>query len=145
MAEPRTPERRKADALRRLAHDVDLWVATGGRTPHLVPLSFDWVEDRVVLVTAADSITARNLLSGGRARLALGATRDVVVVDAELAASQPVASAPAELLQRYAARAGWRPGPDDLVLWLRPLRVQAWREVEEMVGRTLMREGRWLV
>lgn len=28
---------------------------------------------------------------------------------------------------------------------LRPLRLQAWREVNEIRGRTLMRDGSWLV
>jgi len=28
---------------------------------------------------------------------------------------------------------------------LRPLRVQAWREANEIAGRTLMRDGAWLV
>jgi len=30
-------------------------------------------------------------------------------------------------------------------LVLRPVRVQAWREADEMTGRTLMRDGEWLV
>jgi len=29
-------------------------------------------------------------------------------------------------------------------LVLRPLRIQAWREVNELPGRTLMRAGAWL-
>jgi hypothetical protein len=27
---------------------------------------------------------------------------------------------------------------------LRPLRIQAWREVDELPGRTLMRGGAWI-
>jgi hypothetical protein len=28
---------------------------------------------------------------------------------------------------------------------LRPVRIQAWRESNEIPGRTLMRKGRWVV
>lgn len=46
--------------------------------------------------------------------------------------------------------AGTTSGPRDLstrrtFLVLRPVRVQAWREADEIAGRTLMRDGRWLV
>ncbi|SDD23146.1 pyridoxamine 5'-phosphate oxidase family protein [Auraticoccus monumenti] len=142
---PRSREQRKADVLHRLERDVDCWVATAGAGPHLVPLSLDWVDERVVLATGAGTVTARNLLAGGRARLALGATRDVVSVEAELERHLPAEEAGEALLDRYARRTGWRPGAGDLVLWLRPLRVRAWREVDEISGRTLMRDGRWLV
>jgi hypothetical protein len=27
---------------------------------------------------------------------------------------------------------------------LRPRRVQVWREVDEIAGRTIMRDGRWI-
>jgi hypothetical protein len=40
---PRTPEQRKQDALNRLEHDTDAWVATADAesgTPYLVLLSF---------------------------------------------------------------------------------------------------------
>ncbi len=41
----RTARQRKHDALNRLDHDTDAWVATAGPAngaPHLVPLSFLW-------------------------------------------------------------------------------------------------------
>jgi hypothetical protein len=30
-------------------------------------------------------------------------------------------------------------------LVLRPVRIQAWRESDEIAGRTLMRDGAWVV
>ena len=46
----------------------------------------------------------------------------------------------------YVAQADWDPrgSAGYLFLVLRPVRVQAWREVNEMPGRELMRDGRWL-
>jgi len=88
---PRTPEQRKTDTLAKLsAPAVDVWVATAGAeagghaSSYLVPLSLAWIDERVVLATEADSVTARNITSQRHARLGLGPTRDVVMIDAEL-------------------------------------------------------------
>jgi hypothetical protein len=35
--------------------------------------------------------------------------------------------------------------PSAAVHVLRPIRILAWREVNEIAGRTLMRDGRWVV
>ena len=45
----------------RLAHDVDVWVATASTdgAPYLVPLSFDWDGEAVLLATPADSRARR--------------------------------------------------------------------------------------
>lgn len=59
-----------------------------------------------------------------------------------------VDSAPAPLATRHADQAAWDPrntGQPYLYLLLRPDRIQAWREVNELPGRTLMRAGSWLV
>jgi hypothetical protein len=50
---------------------------------------------------------------------------------------------------RFAARTGFDPrglAPPPY-RWFRvsPRRIQAWREVNELPGRELMRDGRWLV
>jgi hypothetical protein len=46
----------------------------------------------------------------------------------------------------YVAQADWDPrgSAGYVFLVLRPVRVQAWREVNEIPGRTLMRDGAWL-
>ena len=151
---PRTREQRLADTLAMLGSPVrDVWVATastapdGTPAPYLVPLSLAWIDDRVVLALDATSRTGRNLLAAGTARLSLGATRDVVMIDAVLERSVRVAEAPADLAEGYAAQADWDPRPggaDDVYLVLRPQRVQAWREVDEIAGRVLMRDGEWV-
>jgi hypothetical protein len=148
-AEARDRATRKADTLAMLTTpEIDVWVATASAAgaPHLVPVSLAWVDDRIVIAVPSTSVTARNLTASGEARLAVGATRDVVMIDAvlerrvDVAAGDPVGTA-------YVGQADWDPrgsaGYDFLVL--RPMRVQAWREVNEIPGRTLMREGSWLI
>jgi hypothetical protein len=147
--EPRPGRQRKADTLAKLtAPAADAWVATAGDSgrPHLVPLSIAWIDERIVLAVEATSVTARNLLAGGVARLGLGVTRDVAMVDVVVDASHEVVGAPAEVADAYAQQSDWDPreaGEGYLYLVLRPQRVQAWTEVHELAGRTIMRDGRW--
>lgn len=146
---PREPATRKADALALLATPaIDVWVATASATgeAHLVPLSLAWVEERAVVAVAASSVTARNLTASGQARLAVGPTRDVVMIDAVLERAVDVDQDDA-LWTGYTAQADWDPrqGSGYVFLVLRPLRLQAWRESNEIAGRTLLRDGTWLV
>lgn len=140
---------RKADALAMLALPaVDAWVATASPAgaPHLVPLSLAWVEERAVLAVEARSVTARNVTASGVARFAVGPTRDVVMVDATLEDAVEV-TAGGPLGDAYVAQADWDPRLANgyVFLVLRPVRVQVWREADEIAGRTLMRDGTWLV
>lgn len=68
-----------------------------------------------------------------------------MVVDAVLEAAVPVEEA-GEIAETYAAQADWEPrvSAGYLYLVLRPTRVQVWREANEIPGRTIMRDGRWL-
>ena len=125
---------------------IDGWVATASAdgTPHLVPLSLAWVDGRVVVAVETTSVTARNLTASGTARLAVGPTRDVVMLDAVLERTVDVTDE--ELGTAYVAQADWDPrgSAGYAFLVLRPVRVQAWREANEIPGRTLMRDGAWL-
>ena len=115
---------------------------------HLIPLSLAWIDERVVVAAPAQQQTARNIAEHGKARLALGPTRDVVIIDAVLERLVGVADVPADFAERYAAQADWDPrqeGATYAYLVLRPERIQAWREANELAGRTLMRDGAWLV
>lgn len=146
--QPRSRAQRRADTEQRLAADVDLWVATGsqfGGPPHLVPLSFLWYEDAVVLCTGASTVTGRNLETTGHVRLALGDPRDVVLIDG---VAEVIRDVPVELADAFARKASWDPrGESEPYLWLavRPERIQAWRGVAENPERTILRNGDWLV
>ncbi|WP_027942717.1 pyridoxamine 5'-phosphate oxidase family protein [Amycolatopsis taiwanensis] len=148
MAEPRDRATRKADALAMLAAEVDVWVATASSTgaPHLIPLSLAWADERVIIAIPKSSVTAHNLGETGAARLAVGPTGDVVMIDAvvDKAAS---AAEDAALAETFAAHADWDPRRDPTYIYfvLRPVRVQAWREANEIAGRTLMRNGGWQI
>lgn len=149
-AEPRTGTQRLADVLEKLAaSEADTWVASASPAglEHLVPLSYAWDGARLILAAQPDSPTVRNILASGRARLGFGPTRDVVIVDTTLEGSMDAAGAPAGLAEAYARQAGWDPRREPeayTFLLLRPRRVQAWREADELAGRTIMRDGTWL-
>ena len=154
MAAPRDAHTRKADTLAKLnAHHSDVWVASASvagahAVAHLIPLSLAWIDDCVVVAAVAQQQTARNIVEHGTARLALGTTRDLVIIDASLDRVIGVAEVPADFADRYAAQADWDPrkaGPTLAYLVLRPRRIQAWREENELAGRTLMRDGAWLI
>ncbi len=149
MAVARERETRKADTMAMLTTPaIDVWVATASAVgaPHLVPVSLAWIDERVVIAVEVSSVTARNLTASGEARLAVGPTRDVTMIDAVLERSVDVAADDA-LGAAYVAQADWDPRRDTgyVFLVLRPVRVQAWREANEIAGRTLMRDGAWLV
>lgn len=148
-ASARSAEQRTKDTLRRLEHDVDAWVATAdgtSGTPYLVPLSFLWNGSYLLFATPASSPTGRNLAATGRARVGIGPTRDVVMVEGAVETVQP-----AELTEQdaelFAAKTGFDPrrlATPYLYFRVVPQRVQAWREADELDGRELMRDGRWL-
>ncbi|SDT63202.1 hypothetical protein [Actinoplanes derwentensis] len=142
---PRSLGQRKADTLARLVSPVlDAWVSTDG--PNLVPLTLAWFQDRLVAATDRTTPTAKSLITTGRARVGLGPTRDVVMIDAVLDRWLPVTEAP-EIGDAYVAQNDWDPrtaGPSYIFLLLHPTRIQAWREANEIPGRTLMRTGTWL-
>ncbi|WP_370462361.1 pyridoxamine 5'-phosphate oxidase family protein [Nocardiopsis sp. FR6] len=105
-----------------------------------------WDGTAFLVSTARASVTGRNLLADGRVRLSLGPTLDVVMVDGT---AEPVDAADLgqETGDAFAARTGFDPREIDepyQYFLIRPQRVQAWREVNEMRERDLMRDGRWL-
>lgn len=147
-ADARSAAARRRDTEHRLTHDVDVWVASASAdgNPYLVPLSFDWDGEAVLLATPADNPTGANLAANRSVRLALGHTRDVSMIDGSVEVIE-IDELSRKRADRFAARAGFDPRADGTrYRWFRisPTRIQAWREVNELPGRELMREGRWL-
>jgi hypothetical protein len=141
---PRNSRQRVRDALERLCGDRDLWIATAGDgRPWLVPLSFHWTGSALLMATLRRSPTYRNLARGGGARIALGDTRDVVLLDGDVDLPQDLPKSEAEAV---AAAAGYDPRTQPETGYIRfvPRRVQAWRTAAEIDGRTIMRAGRWV-
>ncbi len=140
---------RRRDTEHRLESDVDLWVATASPdgAPYLVPLSFDWDGEALLLATPAGSTTGRNLAAVRTVRLGLGVTRDVCMIEGEVEVLA-IDELPQQAGDRFAERTGFDPRTEATPYrWFRvtPRRVQAWREADELPGRELMRDGHWLI
>ena len=147
-ADSRSRAQRRRDTEHRLAHDVDVWVASASADgmPYLVPLSFDWDGEALLMATPTDSPTGRNLAATKVVRLGIGGTRDVTMIDGEVEVFE-IDALPRERADRFAERTGLDPRAEATPYrWFRvvPHRVQAWREANELRGRELMRDGRWL-
>jgi hypothetical protein len=146
-ARPR--DQRIRDTLDRLEHDVDAWFATAdpAGSPYLMPLSFLWDGHTLLISTAGTNPTARFLEATGTIKIAFGHTRDVVLINAELREVIPAAEIPGKVGDAFAAKTGFDPREQRgayLYFRLAPLQVQAWREVNELIGRNLMADGTWL-
>ena len=141
---PRSRAQRKADTLALLRTEVDCWVASADEMgmPHLVPLSHYWDGAALVLATLRSSPTATNLLRAGVARVGVGPTRDVVLVDGRVTEGVDDATADAHT-EHTGFDARTEPG-DYVYLRMTPTEIRAWREANELSGRLLMRDGVWL-
>jgi Pyridoxamine 5'-phosphate oxidase len=144
---PRSRAQRRIDVLAKLRSDVDLWVASADERgkAYLVPLSYYWDDATLTISTPQDSRTARNLIRAGWARVALGPTRDVVIVEGPVEAI-PI-GADSGLEDAHARATGFDPRTlTERYVYLRitPYSIQAWRESNELAGRQLMRGGEWL-
>ena len=145
MARPR--DQRIKDTLELLRTEVDVWIATASTTgkPYLVPLSFYWSGEALIVTTTRSSRTGRNFAGTGRARAALGQTRgEVVVIDARVE-EMPVGES-VELEEAYVRATDFDPRPWDVgytFFRLIPERIQAWRgdDAEELRDKDLMRDG----
>jgi Pyridoxamine 5'-phosphate oxidase len=147
MEPARTRAQRKADVLARLTGDVDLWVASADATgdAYLIPLSYYWDGAALTVSTPRASRTAVNLTRAGSARVALGQTRDVVLIDGTVEAL--TLGTDPELEEAHAQASGFDPRTlteEYVYLRITPRAIQAWREVNELAGRWVMREGEWL-
>jgi Pyridoxamine 5'-phosphate oxidase len=131
-------------------NDVDVWVASAsaGGAPYLVPLSFDWDGEALLVATPKDSTTGRNLAASRTVRLGLGHTRDVSIIEGEVVEVLELDALAQQRCDRFAAHTGFDPRAlATPYRWFRiwPRRIQAWREANELPDRELMRDGRWLI
>src|SRR6188768_738931 len=128
-AEPRPRADRRRDTEHRLTNDIDVWVASASADgkPYLVPLSFDWDGEAVLVATPTNSPTGKNLARSRVARLALGHTRDVCMVEGRVEVLE-IDQLPKEQGDRFAARSGFDPRAlTTSYRWFRitPQRIQA--------------------
>lgn len=123
-----------------------MWVASASLdgTSYLVPLSFDWDGAALLLATPAESVTGKHLAATGAARLGLGDTRDVSMIDGRVKTLE-MDELPQERADRFATRTGFDRGLSTRYRWflISPQRIQA--RGERASWRELMHEARWLV
>lgn len=143
-APARSRAQRKADTLALLQREVDCWVASADEAgnAHLVPLSFYWDGTALVLATPRSFPTAQNLLRAGVARVGVGPTRDVVLVDGRV--GEGVDDATADAHSEHTGFDARREPEEYVYLRVTPVEIRAWREANELAGRLLMRAGAWL-
>jgi hypothetical protein len=136
---------RKQDTLQRLEKDIDAWVSTASLdgTPYLMPLSFLWTNETLLLSTTATNPTARNLRANPVVQLTVGEVRDVI----HLTGTVEIVDVTDTEGEAFAAKAGFDPRPLNHYPFFRvtPTKIQAWREVNELKDRVLMDAGSWLV
>ena len=101
----------------------------------------------VLIATPAASPTSRNLQATGKVGLGTGPARDLVLIEGTVQAGTAAADIPAAAGDAFAVKTGC--DPRELTecyayFHIRPRRVQARREVNELAGRDLMRDGDWV-
>jgi Pyridoxamine 5'-phosphate oxidase len=148
VADLRTVDARKADVLGMLEAQSDLWLATADSSgrPHLIAVSAWWDGTDLVVATTSSSRTASNLAASPTVRLAAGAPNDVVMIDATVVESVAAKDA-GEMADGFAIAVGWDPrevGSGWAFFRLRPIRIQAYRGYDELEGRNVMTNSRWL-
>jgi hypothetical protein len=145
---PRNLADRQTYARNRLESGFQLWLATGsdGRGAHLIPVAYVWDGSALTTATFTNSSTVANLTAHPRARVALGDTADVVMIDT-VASLIAVPDLDADLAEHFAkVSTDPRSQPQGLFsyLCLQPRRIQVWNGLHEFAGRTVMVRGRWL-
>ncbi len=126
-----------------------MWVATasGDAVPHMVPFSLHWDGEHVIIATEPGSATVRNLTASPAAKLAIGDSKDVVIITARAVSIADTHGADHQLLQQFSSRVGWNPDGSDVEMvfvTFKPERIHAWRDVAEISERTIMRRSEWL-
>jgi hypothetical protein len=144
----RTAAQRKADLLESLYQEKDAWVssASANGDAYLIPLSYIWDGSRLIFATLEKSTTTRNLRRAGRTRVALPSARDVVIIDGLVSFLASEAATDSPDAEEFATRLNWDPRdePEPYVFFfVTPERIQAWRNVAELTGRQVMKNGVW--
>ncbi|TDB80984.1 hypothetical protein E1264_33310 [Actinomadura sp. KC216] len=145
---PRSLAERRAFARKRLESSFQMWLATGsdGHGAHLIPVALAWDGSALYTATFVKSRTVANIKGHPQARVALGDTADVVMIDTS-ATLINVPDIDADIAERYAkVSTDPRTYPEGtfVYLCLHPTRIQVWNGLHEFAGRTVMRDGQWL-
>jgi F420H(2)-dependent biliverdin reductase len=112
---------------RRLQTEQNLWLATvrPAGTPHLVPIWFVWVAEKIYLCTGADSVKVRNLKQNPQVSIALEDGTHPIVIEGH---ARPIGPAPAAVVDEFQRKYDWDITTDDTytqVIEIEPTRIRA--------------------
>ena len=112
---------------RRLQTEQNLWLATvrPTGTPHLVPIWFVWVNSRIYLCTAANSVKVRNLRQNPQVAIALEDGTKPIVIEG---LAQPIEQADAAVVAEFQRKYEWDITTDDTytqVIEIKPTKIRS--------------------
>ncbi len=122
----------------RLGRELTIWVATvrdNGR-PHLVPVWFVWLEDKMYIATGSDTQKFTNLYYNHAISLALPDTGNVLIIEGEahVADYQTVEILADYFFHKYE----WDFRHDDSALWrlieITPRKIMSWGDEHDEDG-----------
>ena len=111
----------------RLRIEQNIWLATvrlNGH-PHLVPIWFVWVNQRIYICTGSDSVKARNVLGNPHVSVSLENGTQPVVIEGQ---AKPIEKAPTPVVEAFQAKYDWNIETDstyDQVIEIEPLKIRA--------------------
>ncbi len=144
----RSTAQRVADTLAALETERNCWLATSRQdgTSHLIPLTYCWDGEQLIVATRQKSVTVNAVRRTGRVRLSLPSPVDVVIVDA-IASVVTTEDIDAHIDRFFRQVAGFDPAGETesyVYILLTPDRVLAWRDEEELGQREIMHSGQWI-
>ncbi len=111
----------------RLQAEQNLWLATvrPTGTPHLVPIWFVWVADKIYVCTGANSVKARNVRQNSHVAIALEDGTHPIVMEGH---AQLIARAEAAVIEAFQRKYEWDITTDETytqVIEIEPKRMRA--------------------
>ena len=96
----------------RLQTEHNLWLATvrPDGTPHLAPIWFAWVAEKIYLCTGANSVKVRNLKQNPRVTVALEDGDQPIVIEGR---AQPIGVVPKPVIAAFKKKYDWNISNDD--------------------------------
>lgn len=110
----------------RLQTEQNIWLATvrsNGR-PHLVPIWFVWIDQKIFICTGSDSIKARNVLGNPWVAVSLENGTQPVVIEGQ---AKPIEHTPKPVIEAFQAKYDWNIETDSTynqVIEIEPLRIR---------------------
>ncbi len=110
----------------RLQTEQNIWLATvrsNGR-PHLVPIWFVWIDQKIFICTRSDSVKARNVLRNPWVAVSLENGTQPVVLEGP---AKPIEHAPRPVIEAFQAKYDWNIETDSTynqVIEIEPTRIR---------------------